>query len=30
MTGVAEYPENERVDAFPVRIERDDVLLEIK
>ena len=28
-TGVAEYPSNERVDAFPVRVEDDDVLVEV-
>jgi nitrite reductase (NADH) small subunit len=29
-TGVAEYPENERVDVFPVRIEDEDVLVDIE
>jgi nitrite reductase (NADH) small subunit len=29
-TGVAEYPANERVAAFPVRIEGGDVLVELK
>lgn len=28
-TGVSEYPSNERVEAFPVRIEGEDVLVEI-
>ena len=29
-TGVAEYPENERVKVFPVRIEGADVLVEME
>ena len=29
-TGAAEYPEGERVDVIPLRIEGDDVLVEIK
>lgn len=29
-TGTAEYPEGERVDVIPLRIEGDDVLVEIK
>ena len=28
-TGIAEYPSNERVDAFPLRVEGKDVLVEI-
>jgi nitrite reductase (NADH) small subunit len=28
-TGVAEYPEGERVGSFPVRVEGEDVLVEI-
>jgi nitrite reductase (NADH) small subunit len=28
-TGISEYPSNERVDAFPVRVEGDDVLVEV-
>ena len=29
-TGVAEYPTNERVSAFPLRVEGDDVLVDIE
>jgi len=29
-TGEAEYPDGERVDVIPLRIEGDDVLVEIK
>ena len=29
-TGVAEFPENELVDVFPVRIEGEDVLVDIE
>jgi nitrite reductase (NADH) small subunit len=29
-TGAAEYPEGERVDVIPLRIEGDDVLVELK
>ena len=29
-TGVAEYPEKERVDVFPVRVEGDDVLVDLE
>lgn len=28
-TGVAEYPENERVDVFPLKVEGQDVLVEV-
>ena len=29
-TGIAEYPSNERVDSLPLRIEGDDVLVDIE
>ena len=29
-TGVAEYPEGERIKVFPLRVEADDVLVEIE
>ena len=29
-TGLAEYPEHERVDVFPLRVEGDDVLVDIE
>ncbi|MDE1178406.1 MAG: Rieske 2Fe-2S domain-containing protein [Edaphobacter sp.] len=29
-TGVAEYPKNERVEAFPVRVDGEDVLVDIE
>jgi nitrite reductase (NADH) small subunit len=28
-TGLAEYPEKERVDVFPLRVEGEDVLVEL-
>lgn len=29
-TGVAEYPEHERTDVFPLRVEGEDVLVDIE
>jgi len=29
-TGLSEYPANERVDVFPVRVEEQDVLVDIE
>jgi nitrite reductase (NADH) small subunit len=29
-TGVADYPENERVDVFPLKIEGQDVLVDVE
>ena len=29
-TGLAEYPENERVEVFPLRVEGEDVLIDIE
>ncbi len=28
-TGIADFPENERVDTFPLRVEGDDLLIDI-
>ena len=29
-TGIADYPKNEKVDALPLRVEGDDVLIDIE